>query len=79
MTEFIDVYGLIYVTSGSTFCLQFFIFDCLFSFGQNEVKFAEADPEHQKGITALLKAIWKAGIARKSIILRKCKSPEADD
>ena len=39
----------------------------------------EAYPEHQKGITALLKAIWKAGITRKSIIPRKHKSPEADD
>ena len=53
-------------------------YDYPFRFDRNEARFTEAYPEHEQGVTVLLKAIQKAGVARKTIIPRKRKTVNED-
>ena len=55
VTEFIDVYGLIYVTSGSTFCLQFFILIVFLVLVETRLNLQRLTPNTRK----VLQHYWK--------------------
>ena len=59
--------------------INIFVHNFPFRFDQNEARFTEAYPEHEWGVTALLKAIRKAGIVNKTIIPRKHKTFNEDN